>query len=115
MTKKTFEERKASAENTALWMMADVHRAMGTGAKTLTVKIDDLVEVASYIASIKERVRMEYAGKPVGYCRPDQLLKMLSKEITSMFIVTKKTKRFNTLLSFTEVGEICEPPARHDS
>lgn len=105
MTSKTFEDRKASAENTALWMMAEIHRSQNdANDKTSTVNTADLIEVLSYVASIKERSRIEYAGKPLGYCRPHELRQMLNRDITRMLVISKKTRRFNTLVSFTEIG-----------
>lgn len=105
MSNTNFEDRKASAENTALWMMAEIHRAQNDAKdKTSIVNTADLIEVLSYVASIKERSRIEYAGKPLGFCRPHELRQMLNRDITRMLVISKKTRRFNTLVSFTEIG-----------
>lgn len=105
MSKTNFEERKASAENTALWMMAEIHRAQNDpNDKTTVVNTKDLVEILNYVASIKECSRIEYAGKPLGYCRPHELRQMLNREISRMLVISKKTRRFNTLVSFTDIG-----------
>lgn len=109
MTRKNYDAKKASAENTALWIMADVHRAQAEGAKTVTVKIEDLSEVMSYVASIKVREQIEFAGKPLGFCRPSDLHDLLNRKCRRMFIVAKKDRQFNTQVSFTEVGQVMLP------
>ena len=109
MSRKTFEDRKLSAENTALWMMADVHRSAGDGSKTATVKVSDLVEVLSYIASIKNREKVEFQGKLLGYCRPNELRKLLNHECGGIWIGCRRGTQRNTPVFFTDIGEVYEP------
>lgn len=109
MTRKNYDAKKENAENTAIWIMADVHRAIAAGSKTVTAKVEDLAEVMNYVASIKAREKIEFAGKPLGFCRASDLHDFLNRNTSRMFIIAKKDRRFNTLVSFNEVGEILPP------
>lgn len=103
-----FLDRKRSAEDTALWIMADVHKAQSAGQDFVNVKAKDLVEVLSYISALKHRDSVEYAGKHLGYARPDDMLRLKQQKIRGLIVMVKKGEKYNMPVSF--VGELPETP-----
>lgn len=103
MKKQDFLERKASAENTALWMKADLHKHAEEGAKKVTVNLKDLLEILAYVDSVKSRVKMEYEGKRLGFCRPDDMRKLMNKEVTRIMLVVRSSESFNTAVSYLDL------------
>jgi len=100
---KCFETRKASAEETARWMVPTCDKARESGSPTVTVPLKDLVEVLSYVEAVHYRNKVEFGGKHLGYCEPDAMRAMLSREKTSISCISKKTDRFCVAVSFLEL------------
>jgi len=98
-----FLERKASAENTALWMKADLHRKFDDGAKEVTVNLKDLFEILAYVDSVKARAKMEYEGKRLGFCRPDEMRRLMDGDVSKILVVARKSSTYCTGVSYLEM------------
>lgn len=107
-----FDERKRSAEDTALWMKADVHKAQEVGASEITVKMKDLIEVLSYVDSIKARDKIEYQGKHLGFCKPEDMRLLLNHEKGGITIVAKRGEKFCCEVSFLELPPVKASPVK---
>lgn len=107
---KCFETRKKSAEETARWLMPVFQRAQMAKDEDVTIPTRDLGEILGYLESVRHREEVEFAGKNLGYCDPDAIRALLSREKQSINILFKATRRFCTRVSFVELPPKALPP-----
>lgn len=100
---KCFETRKAAAEETMRWLLPEYHRADHLGRDTLEIKTKDLAELLAYVDAVRYRDAVEFGGKHLGFCDPEAMRAMLSREKTSISCISKKSARFCVAVSFLEL------------
>jgi hypothetical protein len=100
---KNFEKRKAAAEETMRWLLPEYHRADLAKRDTVEIKTKDLAELLAYVDAVRYREAVEFGGKHLGYCDPEAMRAMLSREKTSISCISKKSDRFCVAVSFLEL------------
>ena len=100
---KHFETRKASAEETARWMLPEVQRAEGRGFDEVPLKVRDIKELLSYIEAVSYRERVEFSGKRLGYANPQAMRDLLSRKVDKIEVFAIQSKLACTLASYTEL------------
>lgn len=105
MTKhaKNLETRKASAEETARWMLPEVQRAAGQGFDEVTLKVRDVTELLAYVEAVAHRDKVEFGGKLLGYAQPKAMRDMLSRKRNQIDVMAYPSRIFCTAVSFTEL------------
>ena len=104
-----FAARKAAAEETAMWLRAECDKARNNGMKDVLVSCRDLYEVLSYVEAVKHRDQIEFAGKPLGYCRPEDMRLLLSATVSGISVRARKGVNFNTQIYFLELPRVEGP------
>lgn len=107
---KCFETRKKSAEETARWLMPVFHRAQTAKDEEVKIQTRDLGEILAYLESVRHREEVEFSGKQLGYCDPNEMRALLSREKRSISVLFSPTRRFSTRVSFKELPPKALPP-----
>lgn len=100
---KHFETRKASAEETARWMLPEVQRAAGQGFDDVMLKVRDVTELLAYVEAVAHRDKVEFGGKLLGYAQPKAMREMLSRKRNQIDVMAYPSKIFSAQVSFTDL------------
>lgn len=100
---KDFESRKASAMETARWLLPDVQRAEGRGDQTVELKIQDIKEVIAYLESSAHRERIEFAGRHLGFIQSSTVREYLSRKRGSTLVLPRAGRRFDLEVFYLEL------------
>lgn len=100
---KHFDTRKASAEETARWLLPEVQRAEGQGFDEVSIKVRDMKELLSYIEAVAYRERVEFAGKRLGYASPQDMRDLLSRKVDKIEVFAVHSKHACVMTSFTDL------------
>lgn len=91
---KDFEARKASAMETARWLLPEVQRAFDHGHETVELKVSDIKEIMAYLEASEQREKVEFAGKHLGYASPDMMRALMTRTQASAPVLFKKTPKY---------------------
>lgn len=100
---KHFDTRKASAEETARWILPEVQRAEGRGFDEVSIKVRDMKELLSYIEAVSYRARVEFSGKRLGYANPQAMRDLLSRKVDKIEVHAIQSEQACTLASYTDL------------
>lgn len=100
---KHFDTRKASAEETARWLLPEVQRAQAQGDDMVQLKIRDVQELLSYVEAVAHREKVEFAGKRLGYAQPQAMRDLMSCKRNSIDVLRYPSKTFCVEVSFVEL------------
>lgn len=100
---KDFEVRKASAMETARWMLSSVHRAIDQGSPTVQVQVKDLQEVLAFIEASAYREKVEFSGKRLGFSCPEMIRDLLTRNRASSPVLFKKSKKYCVEVFYVEL------------
>lgn len=100
---KHFDTRKASAEETARWMLPDVQRAENQGFQDVTVRIADVKELLAYVEAVSNREKVEFRGKRLGYAQAQAMRDLMSCKRNSIDVLRYPSKKFCVEVSFVEL------------
>jgi len=92
---KDFEKRKASAMETARWLLPVLHRAIDFGQERVDVSVKDLKEVLSYLEATEYREKVEFAGLHLGYADPMMVRDLLTRQRASIPTLFKTSPRYS--------------------
>ena len=101
-----FDQRQAKCQEALSWMRATADRALNEGTRECSVSCRDMLDVCAHLESMMSREKIEFAGKRVGYCRPEDIRKLLSN--TNKFISIRSYKGLNYNIEVSYVAEL--PP-----
>lgn len=100
---KHFDTRKASAEETARWMLPEVQRAEGQGFDTVQLRVRDVQELLSYVEAVAHREKVEFRGKRLGYAQPQAMRDLMSCKRNSIDVLRYPSKTFPVEVYFVEI------------
>jgi len=91
---KDFEARKASAMETARWLLPEVHRAIEFGFDKVELSVRDVKEVLAFLEASAQREKVEFAGRRLGFADPEMMRDLMSRRRASSPVLFKKTQRY---------------------
>lgn len=100
---KDFEVRKASAMETARWLLPEIHRAIERGLETVELSVRDVKEVLAYLEADAQREKVAFSGKHLGYADPEMMRDLMSRRRASSPVLFKKTPRYCVEVFFLEL------------
>ncbi|MCY1407695.1 hypothetical protein D9M71_230030 [compost metagenome] len=100
---KDFDQREASARETAKWLLPNVHRAEQNMEREMMVPVRDMKELLSYIDAAQYKEKVEFQGKRLGFCDPDEARDLLTRKEASLRVLFKQTNRYCVEVSFREL------------
>lgn len=96
-----FAMREAKASEAMAWLRANADRAVTEGSKEVSVSAQDLLDICSYVESLKAREKIAFAGKPLGYCHHQDIRDLLSHRSKGISIRASKGPKFAIRVYFT--------------
>lgn len=91
---KDFETRKASAMETARWLLPELHRAIDRGLDKVELSVKDVKEVLAYLEASAQREKVEFAGKHLGFADPEMMRSLMTRTRASAPVLFKKTPKY---------------------
>lgn len=91
---KDFEARKASAMETARWLLPELHRAIDRGLDKVELSVKDVKEVLAYLEATDQREKVEFAGKHLGFADPEMMRSLMTRDRASAPVLFKKTPKY---------------------
>lgn len=100
---KDFETRKASAMETARWLLPTLHRAIDFGQQVVDVPVKDLQEILAYLEAAAHREKVKFSGKHLGYADPAMMRDLLTRNRASAPVLFKKSPRYSLEVFYLEL------------
>lgn len=100
---KYFDNRKASAEETARWLVPACHKARDAGSPTVTVPLKDLTEILAYVEAMTHRQKVEFSGKRLGYAQAQAMRDLMSCKRNSIDVLRYPSNTFPVEVFYIEL------------
>lgn len=100
---KDFETRKASAMETARWLLPEIHRAIERGYDKVELSVRDVKEVLAFLEASAQREKVQFAGKRLGFADPEMMRDLMSRRRASSPVLFKQTPRYCVEVFYVEL------------
>jgi hypothetical protein len=100
---KDYDARKASAMETARWLLPELHRAIDRGLEVVELSVRDVKEVLAYMEATAQREKVQFSGKHLGFADPEMMRDLMTRNRASAPVLFKKTGRYCVEIFYLEL------------